>query len=98
MTTLFDNQTEDGVSASHTIAEDITTIVATGGNWERVRLVLQLETAVGSGVYVDVPEWEMRGPGSKNVVTNGAAGRKLKVRLLGADLTDTIPGITVDAN
>jgi len=101
VTTLFKNRTTDGQSAQHTISQDITTIVAGNDDevvWERCRLHAEIETKAGSGEFVSVQDWDMRAPGVRNVVTNGAAGLKLRVHLLGTQLTDVTPNISVEAN
>lgn len=98
MTALFTGDSVEQDSGTHTIATDQTTVVAWGDPWERCRLLLLLETANGSGVFKEVPEWEMVGPGSKNVVTRGAAGLKMKLRLLGTNLTSVAPRISANAN
>ena len=86
MTQLFSNQSFDAVSNNHTLAVDTTTIVATGAPWGRARMVLMIETAVGSGDFVAVPDMEFVGPGSKNLIANSSAGLRIHFLLLDAEL------------
>ena len=97
MSLVFNKRTTDGVSLSKVITTDIATVVAKGDpNWEKVRLIAELEDVVGAGTYTLVPDWEMQGPGSQNLITNGAAGRQVRLRMLGAGLTANTPSITAD--
>lgn len=96
MTTLSQDRQTDGDSDAHTITGDVTTVVAKGDPWGRVRLLGMLEDRAGSNTFTVISDWEMTAPGSKNVITSGAAGRKFKTKQLGSGLGDT-PKITVDA-
>jgi len=95
-TAMFTNQSVDADSAQHVLATDITTIVAQGAPWGRSRLVLFIETSAASGVFEVVPDWEMKSPGSKNVIANGAAGQAVFVRLIDAGID--MSSVTVNAN
>jgi len=97
-TVIAVDQIADGESAGiHTIITDITTIVTRGAPWARARIVLMLETGNATGVYEVVPDWEIRSPGSMNVISNAAANLRLKFLVLG--ITDDFPAkININAN
>ena len=97
MSLVFNQRTTDGVSLARVLTTDIATVVAKADpNWERVRLVAELEDVVGAGTFTLVPDWEMNGPGSQNLISNGAAGRSVRLRMFGAGLTANTPSITAD--